>query len=180
MNNPPLPTEANSAADFLDVWKANRRELVSFLEKLDDSKFMTAPAKGGWSASEIAEHLYLTQWNLSRSIPIVLAGKFGMDRSALKTDLRYETLFKLISKPRGAKNPIEVGPRGGMDKKTAFESLKKSEEKLDKAALSRTTEELKSRGMEHPFFGPISIFDWLWVMTNHEYSHIGALIEKYS
>lgn len=179
MRNPRYPNEVESPSEFLEVWKENRAELVKFLEGIPEEKFTAKPEKG-WSASEIAEHLYLVQWNLARSIPVVAGGKFGFAASELKTDLRYETLFKLVSKPRGAKNPEDVGPKGGMDKKTALESLQKAMDRFEKNLTGRSASELKSRGMEHPFFGPISLFDWLWVMANHEYSHITALFQKYS
>lgn len=177
MRNPPYPDQAKSHIEFLDAWKENRAELIAHIEPMSDARFLEKPAKG-WSASEIAEHLYLVQWNLARSIPVVLGGKFGFDRSGLKEDLRYETLFKLVSKPRGAKNPEDVGPSGTMDKNTALASLAKAMERLEKNTKDRTVEEMKSRGMAHPFFGPISMYDWLWVMSNHEYSHISALFGK--
>jgi hypothetical protein len=180
MRTPPFPPDASTAEDFLSVWRENRSELISFIQKLPEDQFAKAPASGGWSASEIAEHLYLTQWNLARSLPIVLGGKFGKDKAELKSDLRYETLSKLLIRPRGAKNPIEVGPKGGMDKAATLESLQKSMDKLDKAVSSKTKDQLQSRGMDHPFFGAISMFDWLWVMTNHEATHIQTLINKYS
>lgn len=177
MRNPRFPVEVDSPDEFIQVWKENRSELVKFIDAMPEDRFIAKPEKG-WSASEVAEHLYLTQWNLARSIPVVLGGKFGLDASQLKEDLRYETLFKLVSKPRGAKNPEDVGPKGGMDKKMAIESLQKSMDRFEKNLSGKTKADLKSRGMEHPFFGPISLFDWLWVMSNHEYSHITAIFQK--
>jgi len=179
MKNPPFPPEIKSTEEILAVWKANRDELVDFMRKLSEDRFMTKPPQGGWSASEIAEHLYLTQFNLARSIPIVLAGKFGKDQSSLE-ELKYDAVFAFVSQPRGAKNPIEVGPKGGMNLESALASLEKAMQKLEKNVEGKSVDQLRARGMDHPFFGPISIFDWLWVMTNHEYGHANALIAKYS
>ena len=179
MRNPRLPNAVESQKEFIDVWKENRAELVKFIEGMTEDRFIAKPEKG-WSASEIEEHLYLSQWNLARSIPIVLGGKFGLEKSQLKQDVPYETLFNLVSRPRGAKNPEEVGPKGGMDKKTALESLQKAMDRLEKNVSGRPAEDLKSRGLDHPFFGPISLYDWLWAMCNHEFSHGTALLEKYS
>jgi hypothetical protein len=178
MRNPPFPSEIKSIGEVIGVWHENRAELVTFIQNLAEARFFEKPSKG-WTASEIAEHLYLAQWSLARTIPIVLAGKFGKDRTELK-NLEYKTAFEFVSQPRGAQNPVEVGPKGGMTRENALSSLETSMRKLDKNLEGRSVDQLRSRGMDHPFFGPISIFDWLWVMTNHEYSHANALFSKYS
>lgn len=180
MKNPPLPPVVQSVDEIASVWKENRTDLVRLLAGIPEEDFQTRPPSGGWSPSEVAEHLYLSQNNLARSIPIVMAGKFGKDRSEFNENPPYDKIFNMVSKARGVKNPVEVGPKGGMDKVTTLSSLEKSEQKLFKGTSGQSVESLRSRGMDHPFFGPISMLDWIWVMTNHEFAHINALKEKYT
>lgn len=178
MKNPLAPPEIKSLQEIVGVWKSNRDEIVNFMQRMSPERFLAKPRQG-WSATEIAEHLYLSQWNLARAIPVVLGGKAGQDKSELKEPV-YETIFEFLIKPRGAKNPESVGPGGSMDQATAFAAMSKAMERLEKNIADKTVDQMSSRGMEHPFFGPISLTAWLWVMTNHEYGHAMVLFEKYS
>ncbi|MCE9597680.1 MAG: hypothetical protein K8S54_06905 [Spirochaetia bacterium] len=177
MKNPVAPPEIKEVQEIVGVWRSNRDEIVNFMKRMPPDRFISKP-KQGWSATEIAEHLYLSQWNLARAIPIVLGGKAGQDKSELK-EPEYEAIFEFLIKPRGAKNPVEVGPQGGMDQPTAFAALEKAMERMEKNTTGKSLEQMASRGMQHPYFGPISLTDWLWVMTNHEYGHAMVLFEKY-
>ena len=57
------PPDYTSASDLFELWKKIRRDLCSLLLVIPDSNFNNN-IPGGWSYSEVAEHLYLTQMSV--------------------------------------------------------------------------------------------------------------------
>lgn len=173
-----FPPEIKDAKELMNIWTEYRKEVFQILQNIPSENFATTPPEGGWSASEIAEHLYLVELSLARSIPIVLAKKFGVDSSECPPP-DYRKILLLMAKPRKAKNPENTTPLSKYDLETAITNLSKSHEKLIKNSVIHAKSDLSSRGMEHPFWGNITLFDWLWVMGMHENSHLYALRKKY-
>lgn len=52
--------------------------------------------------------------------------------------------------------------------------------KLEEVTKTRTKEDLQKRGMEHPYFGVLNMFNFLWVLALHEHSHLVAVRERVS
>jgi len=171
-----LATELNSPQEILEMWKGFRLEVLDLLGKISQEKLLERPP-GRWSLSEVAEHLYLSQWNLARPIPIVLAGKFGQDTDDQK-DLDYVKIRDSFYRPTGVKNPDTLQPLNNYPYEKLVEILNKSEKKLEEALQGKSKTELQKRGMQHPILGILNLFNFTWVMCLHEYSHLIAIRER--
>jgi uncharacterized damage-inducible protein DinB len=174
---PPLPTELNSSQELEALWKGYRQEVLECINKTPDDKFLARPESGGWSISEIGEHIYLSQWNIVRAIPAILAGKFGVETDE-QLDKNYREMRAGLGKPRGFKNPESVSPLSNYSKSQLLPLLEKSEKKLEDGLKSRTKADLQKRGLEHPAFGILNMFNFLWVMSLHENLHLYSLKDK--
>ncbi len=173
-----LPTEFQSPKEIVSMWNEFRNEVKTLLSSITEKQLLEKPT-GRWSLSEVGEHLYLSQMNLARSIPIVLVGKFGESTNEQR-DLDYEKIQSYFLKPSGVKNPDSVTPLNQYLQKELFDLLDKSQKKLEDVTKNRTKEELQKRGMEHPYFGVLNLFNFLWVMGLHEYSHLVAIRTRIS
>ena len=172
------PPQINNINEYIENWKAVRKELVDALEKIPDEIFSNKPEKG-WSASEIAEHLYLTQYLFAIFIPKVISGSKGYSKEELK-EIDYNQLYNVLSKPySGVKNPDAVTPKNRWDKKTCLENLTQSMELMIKNLSGQNLNILRNRGMMHGIFGPISILDYTYNLIVHEIGHTKTLKEKY-
>ncbi|MCB1178846.1 MAG: DinB family protein, partial [Leptospiraceae bacterium] len=168
-----LAKDMKSPQEIVELWKAIRIETISWLNKVPDDKFQERPTNR-WSISEVAEHLYLSQWTTARPLPIILAGKFGEDVGP-QPNLEYEKIRETFSKPSGVKNPEVVNPLNNYSKEEIFALLEKSEKKMEDALKGKKREDLEKRGIPHPFFGLLNNFNFFWVMALHEYSHLVAI-----
>ena len=172
------PPQIKDINEYIENWKTIRKELVDALEKIPDVIFSKKPEKG-WSASEIAEHLYLTQHLFAIFIPKVINGSKGYSKEELK-HIDYDELYNVLSKPySGVKNPDVVTPKNQWDKKICLENLSKSMDLLIKNLSGLDLEILRNRGMLHGIFGPISILDYTYNLIVHEIGHTKTLKEKY-
>ncbi|MDX1958624.1 MAG: DinB family protein [Leptospiraceae bacterium] len=173
----PLASELNSGAEIVELWKGFRKQVLECISKTPDSEFQNRPELGGWSISEIAEHIYLSQFTIVRAVPVVLAGKVGFD-SDEQADLDLRKMRISLSKPTGFKNPEAVSPLSNYKKEEVLPLLEKSEKKMIDSLQNRTKVELQKRGLEHPAFGKLNLFNYTWAMSLHENMHLGAMKQK--
>jgi len=169
-----LSSEYSSPKEILDLWKEIRTEVVQCLRKTPESEFTKNPSPGRWSISELGEHLYLSQMNLARVIPIVLGGKFGFGSDS-QPELPYEKIRDSFIFPSGIKNPDTVTPLHKYALGEILDLLDKAMAKTESSALKRSKEDLQKRGIEHPILGNLNLFNWFWVLALHEHSHMAVL-----
>jgi hypothetical protein len=171
-----LANEFDSPSGILELWKGFRKEVIELLQNVSEESLCFRP-EGRWSLSEVAEHLYLSQLNVARPVPIVLAGKFGQDTDE-QPDLQYQKIRDTFYKPTGVKNPTAVAPLNNYKFSELLPFLQKSEKKLEDALKGKTKTELQKRGMPHPILGVLNLFNFIWVMALHEHSHLVAIRER--
>lgn len=173
------PNEITSINEYIHTWSLIRNELNQTLNQIKDNIFIEKPDHG-WSASEIGEHLYLSQYLFAIFIPKVLSGSKGYSKDALNP-INYDELYNVLSKPfSGIKNPDAVTPKNQWDKTTVLEHLHKSMDILIKNLKDQDINLLKNRGMMHGIFGPISILDYTYNLIIHELGHLKSLKVKYN
>jgi len=173
------PPQITNIDEYIENWKSVRKELWDALEKIPDDIFSKKPEKG-WSASEIAEHLYLTKYLFAIFIPKVISGSKGYSKEELK-QIDYDELYNVLNKPySGVKNPDAVTPKNEWDKKTCLENLSKSMELMIKNLSGQDLETLRNLGMMHGIFGPISLLDYTYNLIIRELGHTKTLKEKYN
>ncbi|MCB1160576.1 MAG: DinB family protein [Leptospiraceae bacterium] len=172
-----LSNELPAIEDVLEQWKTIRSEVLKTLEQVPEHFFTYKPEGNPWSISLLMEHIYLSQLNSVRPFPAVLSGKFGSDCPKDYTQ-KYSSIFEALQKPSGVKNPENVAPKNQYSREEIKELLKKAEDKMLSVCKNKTRTELEKRGYEHPIFGFLHLFDWLWLMGLHEYSHLIGLQKR--
>ena len=170
------PLDAKSPDDLISFWKAIRKELISFIDALSEQQFNSRDLPG-WNASEICEHVYLTQFSIARIIPVILKGKFGEDTSK-KPDADYNEIIKAFSAPTGVQNPESVTPLSNYGRDECKEKLAFSMSKLEKSLEKTSIPAMKLRGYQHPFLGELNLVEAVWSLALHEQMHLQALVNK--
>jgi len=171
------PDRANDPSVYIDAWQEVRQELLRFFESIPDADFAQKPRDGSWSAADIGEHLYLTQFSFARIMPVVLSGKVGQDMGARSVD--YDAVYEKIMHVPGMKNPEQVTPSGAWDKQKTLDSLNQAMDRMIKNLRGKTADRLRSRGLEHAL-GEINLLEWLWVLALHEVAHLEKMKKKFS
>lgn len=169
------PTECSDSKEVFSMWKNFRKEVIECLKKTPADQFTISPEEGRWSISEVGEHLYITQWNIARAVPIILSGRGNALFGGYTKEPDYRMIKITLMKPSGVKHPPAVAPLSKYSFEELLPLLNKAESKLEDTLLKHTKEELMKYKMEHPYFGDLHIFDFIWVMGMHENSHLSAL-----
>lgn len=174
----PRPPEVNDLAEYRDAWAGVRAEFLEALEKRAGA-FQERGPGDSWSAGELAEHLYLTQFFFARSIPMCLGGKLGYEMSTVEP-VDYDTLFDRSNRTQGVRNPPRVTPGNEWSEVAAARTkLDEARAALDKNLAGRSAAEFKARGYPHPLYGDVSLLDWFWILTLHENAHLETMRAKF-
>ncbi|MBR30714.1 MAG: hypothetical protein CMN77_05335 [Spirochaetaceae bacterium] len=171
------PSQVNTPTEMLEQWKEFRSQVTDYLKSIPENEFIAAPKAGGWSPSQIAEHLYLTQWSMARALPAILAGKIGLPAEECQK-LDYDTYESDILKTGNAEAPDVVIPKDSWDLQTSLDHLQKAMDKTEKAIDGKSKEDLEKRGIPHAIFGGVNLMDWMWIQAYHEIRHLNALKRK--
>ncbi len=171
------PSQVKTPQEMLDQWKKFRSQVTEYLKSIPESEYAAQPQAGGWSPSQIAEHLYLTQWSMARAVPAILGGKIGLPAEDCQK-LDYDTYESDILKTGNAEAPDVVVPKESWDLSTSLEQLDKAMEKTEKVITGKSKEDLEKRGIPHAIFGGVNLMDWMWIQAYHEIRHLNALKRK--
>jgi hypothetical protein len=172
------PTECSDSKEVFSIWKNFRKEVIACLQKTPADEFTKSPEEGRWSISEVGEHLYITEWNIARSVPIIMSGRGNALFGGYTKEPDYRMIKATLMKPSGVKNPTSVSPLHKYSFEELLPLLNKAESKLEESINKYSKEELMKYKMEHPFFGDLHLFDFIWVMGMHENSHLAALKKR--
>ena len=167
------PPDYSTVNELFGLWKKIRMDLLSLLESVTDES-LTAPSPGQWSLSEVMEHLYLSQ--LSVYLVIKKISREQPDPTTRTID--YRDVRKKTFEARNVKNPEAVSPGKNYPKMQILELLAKSENKLEALLLAADKENLRAHGFDHPLYGNMNLFDWIWVMALHELRHLKFMQER--
>jgi hypothetical protein len=176
--NLPRPDQIEDVMIYRDAWKKLRNEMEQFFANISEIRFVE-PRTDSWSASQIAEHIALTQERFARSIPLIFKGRLKTNKNDdAKPD--YDLIENYFREHRKIQNPDSVTPVTTLKKTEAINRLRATMLLLEKNIAGKSTDELKNKFVEHPHFGHLSLVDAMWTQILHENHHFFLLRKKYS
>jgi uncharacterized protein DUF1569 len=128
---------------------------------------------GKWSVAEILEHLYLTYTGTSKGLSRVLdSGKASRTVPTLKHRLGTLMVVHCGYFPRGVKSPPVAIPRGLPSEKALAEIGEKIADM--EGIMARCEGEFghKTRILDHPMLGPLSVSQWRTFHLIHGLHHV--------
>ena len=147
-------------------------ELERSLKGLDDEFCSAKPAVGGWSITEVIEHLTVIEERVTRRLQTMLpAGEPVPDH--LNGHWKDAELIQQIqSYTNKIDAPEVVRPTGRyrscQEALAAFNALRQS----TLAYTASATPYLRGRLLPHPLFGPIDGCQWLLALGAHTQRHV--------
>lgn len=166
--------------DVLAALDASRQALRESLDAIPPSVRTVRPGPDRWSPVDIVEHLALVEMRFST----VVGGKIS-DALGAGLELEDQTRTPLPEKIRtlladrtGKRTAPEVAiPSGSMDERAAWAAAEKSRRGFRAAVLSADGRALSRVIHEHPFFGPLNVYQWVELIAAHEMRHVAQVRE---
>jgi hypothetical protein len=165
---------------LLDDLAAARAALTDLLAATPDAALAAPSVAGGWNGLELLEHLVIVEDGVSRMVRKLV-------REGLATGLPDEheddvTAFTApidaigLAEGRGrVAAPPAVQPTGGRDRAALEAQLAEVRARLEEWLRAGSGKALGTLGWPHPFFGPLSVYQWAYVTAQHERRHTRQL-----
>lgn len=164
-----------------DIERELARERAAFMaafERVPLAQREIAPAHGGWSAVQVAEHVMRVEAGVAKMIGAAAT----MPRTATAEELAAAQLTAEKSgwvRDRRTKvnAPERVHPQAALTAASVMEQLRRSREALLAAYHSADDAVLDGVAMPHPFLGPLTMRAWVALIADHDARHAEQLQE---
>ena len=159
---------------------ASRAALKSAVDTVPVSLRQQRPAANRWSAVEILEHLVLVERRFTQMLEPKIGGAIE-DGLGPETQARAplpSTIGQAVGDRSNARTaPDPVQPTGTLDEPQAWAALEAARQSL-RALLSRGDGLALSTVVHaHPFFGPLTAYQWGELIAGHEMRHAHQMRE---
>ena len=156
-----------------------RATLRGAIDAIPAAKQRQRPAADRWSAAEVLEHLTLVEAIFGgRIVHAVTAAKSGLSpESTPRAPLPDDVEQRMGDRVNKRKAPDTAQPTGAVDVAAGWAALEGNQATLraalegcDGLALSQVT-------LDHPFFGTMTVYQWVELMAAHEGRHTEQIKE---
>ena len=167
-------------AEVFALLDQSRAELRAAVATVDPGARPRRPGPDRWSVNEILEHLALVERRFEATVggAIAKARSAGLggeqgERVPLAGDLR--TIVRDRSGRRKA--PEAVIPTGTLDEAAAWTAVEQARQSFRQTIGSADGLALGTVTAEHHRWGPLTVYQWVEVLANHEARHAEQIAE---
>lgn len=154
--------------DLNDQLKENTRRFTGLLEEIPEERFTErASGEGTWSAAEIAEHMFRSEFGITRLFNGECVALSGRDSGSKNDTIRKK--MQDMSKKVKAGGPIL--PTGKITAKNELIGKFSNNRKAIAEVFSEQDPTEECRLFQHPYFGYLTREEWLVFIMAHADRH---------
>lgn len=166
--------------DVLSTLDASRHALRQAMSAVPSSVRTQRPGPDRWSPVDIIEHLSLVETRFSTIVggKIAEALNAGLGPESEPRAPLPERVQAMLADRTGRRTAPEAAiPSGVMDEGAAWAAADKARAGFRAAVLSADGRALSGVIHEHPFFGPLNVYQWVELIAAHEMRHVAQVRE---
>ncbi len=159
---------------------ASRVALRQAMHAVPESARLERPGPDRWSPVEIVEHLSLVEQRFSALVggKIAEALSAGLAPESQPRTPLPERIQTMLADRTGKRTAPEAAiPAGGLSEAAAGAAADRARAGFRAAVLSADGMALSQVIHEHPFFGPLNVYQWVELIAAHEMRHVAQLRE---
>jgi hypothetical protein len=163
----------HSIADIFEMIDKTHENFLSSVSDLTEEQENYRPAPDRWTIAENAEHVSIVTNGILR-LTFKLLKQAEADPRPAKADLALLSLTmddEGSLKPGKWAAPNAVQPQGGVRLSDAIEKNRQSINDLFALRSRLEAVDLSDRLWEHPMLGPLTLYQWLLLLGEHEERH---------
>jgi len=166
--------------DVLSRLDRARATLRGAVEAIPPAKQRQRPAPDRWSAAEVLEHLTLVERIFGGRIMKALdeARTAGLASEANpRAPLPAPVEERMADRGNKRQAPETAHPTGNVDVATGWATLESNHNALRTALAGCDGLALSQVTLDHPFFGTMTVYQWVELMAAHEGRHTEQIRE---
>lgn len=164
--------------ELLDYAAAQRLLLLDAVSWVPEPIRDRRPAADAWSVAEVLEHLHRTESGVALLVTARLAeARLSGLAEERESGSLLESLdrFRIVQAGRRVNSPALLHPTGTMGWAAALDRLAASRQALLHAVAPGAGLALDGVLHPHPFLGPLSIYQWILFVAQHEARHAAQI-----
>lgn len=138
------------------------------------------PGEHRWSVNEVLEHLSIVETRLSKVLgeAIATARQAGLGlEHGQRMPLPSETESILVDRTNPRNAPEAAQPTGRLNAEQALAAVDRSRDAVRHTLLSADGLALSEVTYAHPFFGPLTAYQWVEWLAGHRVRHAQQIQE---
>ena len=166
--------------DVLTTLDASRQALRESMAAIPPAARTTRPGPDRWSPVDIVEHLSLVESRFSAVVggKIADALNAGLAAEQQAREPLPEKIRTMLADRTGKRTAPEAAvPTGTMNESAAWAAADKARASFRAAVMSADGRALSDVIHEHPFFGPLNVYQWVELIAAHEMRHVAQVRE---
>ncbi|MBC8089126.1 MAG: DinB family protein [Phycisphaerae bacterium] len=167
-------------AEWTSYANAIRYQLLEFVQSLPESDFDRRLSADDWTITGILEHLALIEDSIGRMINR-MTKQIRADGHPAESDassiLGMLDEFAAVDNSRKLISPEPYRPTGSLTAHQAIAKLEEVRARVLGAVEAANGIDLTHASFPHPFFGPLTGYQWLVLIAQHEFRHLKQMKE---
>lgn len=166
--------------DVLAALDSSREALRASMAAIPSEVRTARPAPDRWSPVDIVEHLSLVEARFSAVVggKIAEALRAGLGPESQGREPLPERIRTMLGDRTGKRTAPEAAvPSGRMNEAAAWTAADAARAAFRTAVLSADGMALSGVIHEHPFFGPLNVYQWVELIAAHEMRHVAQVRE---
>ena len=167
-------------SDVLGALDASRQALRDAMAAIPADAPQQRPAADRWSTVDMVEHLSLVETRFCAVVGGKIADALtaGMPgETAPREPLPDRISTALANRTNKRTAPEAAVPTGRLDEAAAWAAADKARASFRAAVLSADGRALSTVIHDHPFFGPLNVYQWVELIARHEMRHVEQVRE---
>ena len=168
---------------WLDVFSRldqSRTTLTAAVDSIAVPLRQQRPGPDQWSVAEVLEHLSIVEriftGRIAEAIAAARAG--GLAEEASGRSPLSDAIETRMADRVNKRTAVEAArPTGALDAAAAWEAVASGHQRLRTLAEGADGLALSQVTIEHPFFGPMSVYQFVELVAAHEARHTGEIKE---
>ena len=166
--------------DVLAALDASRQALRESVAAIPPQVRTARPGPDRWSPVDIVEHLSLVETRFSTVVggKIAEAVDAGLGPESQPREPLPEKIRTMLGDRTGKRTAPEAAvPSGRLNEGAAWAAADTARTGFRTAVLSADGRALSGVIHEHPFFGPLNVYQWVELIAAHEMRHVAQVRE---
>jgi uncharacterized damage-inducible protein DinB len=167
-------------AEWTSYASAIRYQLLEFVQSLAESDYDKRATPDGWTVAGILEHLVLIEDSIGRLINRMtkqIRADGHPDDADTSSILGMLDEFRASETGRKLVAPEPYRPTGSLSATEALSKLEEVRARVLVAVHAASGVDLTKASFPHPFFGPLTGYQWLVLIAQHELRHLKQMKE---
>lgn len=160
-----------------------RADLARVVDASTAAAFDRRPGGGGWSGTEILQHLGKVEGSTAKLLEGLFAKALADGAGAVQSAqswIHSLDQYAIPLRTERVKAPERVAPDASATFSASWSSLQAARTRILAAVRTVDGRDLSALTAPHPLFGPLNAYQWILAIGQHEERHLTQLRETLS